>query len=102
MAAAADSRTAEQLAASRLGQRSGQAVALASGSGAGLCKDAGPPSLQSPASSEAKPQREENGQVAAQHGEFDLQGDETNDPDGWSGGLTLSLPLTVPLSLQLR
>lgn len=81
VAAVADSRTAEQLAASRLGQRGGQAAALASGSGAVLCKDAGLPPLQSPAPSEAKPHRVENGQVAAQHGEFELKGDETNDPN---------------------
>lgn len=68
----ADSRSAEQLAASRLNQKSGQTAGLASGSGAVLCKDAGT-SLQSSVPSEAKAQRVENGQVSAQHGEFDLQ-----------------------------
>lgn len=81
MATAADTRTAEQLAASRLGQRGGQAAALASGSSAVLCKDSGPLSLQSPAPCEAKPQRVENGQVATQHGEFELQGGKINDPN---------------------
>lgn len=101
VAAAADSRTAEQLAASRLGQRSGQAAALAPGSGAGLCKDAGPPSLQSPAPSEAKPQREENGQVAAQHTEVKLQ----PEPSAVLGQLaqrqqqSSSLATTEPLML---
>lgn len=72
MAAAADTRSAEQLAASRLSQRSSQAATLASGSGAALSKEAGPPTLQSPAPSEPKAQRVENGQVAAQQGAFDL------------------------------
>lgn len=80
MAAAADSRPAEQLTASRLSQRSGQTAALASASSVSLCTDTRPPSLQSPVLSEAKAQRVENGQVAAQHGEIDLQKDKTN-PD---------------------
>lgn len=85
VATAADSRSAEPLAASRLSQRSGQTAPQASGSGAALCKDAGSPSLQSPAPSEAKAQRVENGQVAAQHSEFDLQEEEIN-----SDGSTIS------------
>lgn len=85
MAPTPDSRSAEQLAASRLSQRGSQAAALASGSVAAPSKEAGPPSLQSPVLSEPKAQRVENGQVAAQQGELDLQEDKTS-PDGSTVG----------------